>query len=123
MIMEVHPDSPVRQLARALLVDIYSATRPTGAQPGPAELRRAARTAVLCLEQAVRSPAPDQLAEARAALDQVALHTRRCRREGVLAERPTRTLLARQAAATSALEELLRRDRGDRDRGDAAGEQ
>jgi hypothetical protein len=119
--MEEHPDSPVRQLARALLVDIYSATRPTGARPGPAELRRAARTAVLCLEQAVRSPAPAQLAEARAALDQVALHTRRCRRQGLLAERPTRTLLARQAAATSALDELLRTAHGERDRSESAG--
>lgn len=119
--MEEHPDSPVRQLARALLVDIYSATRPTGARPGPAELRRAARTAVLCLEQAVRSPAPAQLAEARAALDQVALYTRRCRRQGLLAERPTRTLLARQAAATSALDELLRTGHGDRDRGETTG--
>ncbi len=109
--MEDLPNSPIRQLARALLVDIYSATRPTGARPGPAELRRAARTAVRCLDQAARSPVAAQLAEARAALDQVALHTRRCQRQGLLAERPARTLLARQAAATSALDEWLRADR------------
>lgn len=115
--MEDHPHSPVRQLARALLVDVYGMTRPAGSRPGPAELRRAARTAVRCLDHAARSPTAlergdaAEIDEARAALREVALLTRRCRRQGILAERPARTLLARQAAAAAALDAWLRADR------------
>jgi hypothetical protein len=116
--MRYSPDA-ARQLTRALLVDVYGSTRPapqrSGPLSGPLELRRAARRAVCCLDDASRSATPGPLDAARTALREVALLTRRCREQGSLDERPARIVLARQAAAAAALEELVGSDRGSAD--------
>jgi four helix bundle protein len=107
--MRDYRNTTAYQLARALVVRVYAATR-QGAGPAGA-LRRAAVTAATRLVEASARTNREEylagLAAARAALAEFPREVNLCQLRGQLTPEVARALLADQAEATAALGHLI----------------